>query len=126
MRTDLHRVQVIEQQQEYQKLNERAVSLYSPSTSTGTDQNVAKVHLINGEGTVIQTRLVSLDGCDGFEHVLEKVKSKFDMDHIRLKYRDEEGDLITMCDESDYLAALRASSDDLSSRIRLRFWCHAL
>ena len=113
----MHRVQAIEQQ-EYQKLNERAISLHSLSASTSADPNVAKVHLINKDA-VVQTLLVSLDGCDRFEQFLEKVKTKFNLYQIRLKYRDEEGDLITICDDSDYLAALQCSSDDLSSRIRL-------
>jgi len=119
-------VQVLEQQQEQQKLSGRAGSLYSLFTSTGTDPNVAKVHLMSEEGTMVQTRLVSLEGCGGFEQLVEKIKSKFNTSKIRLKYRDEEGDLITMCDESDYFAALQVSSDDHSSRIKLRLWCHVL
>jgi hypothetical protein len=47
-----------------------------------------------------------------YEEFLTKVKTKLGERPLRLKYRDSEGDLVTLGDEGDYVLALRTAVTD--------------
>lgn len=62
-----------------------------------------------------------------FEEFVDRITQKFDkpFDGLGMKYKDEDGTLITLIDESDYDLALeiaRNHSGERSER-KLEIWC---
>lgn len=86
-------------------------------------QNLAKLRLMGSSGEVIQSRMISLENIFSFHHLSEKVNEKFALEKIQLKFQDEEGDLITICDDSDLAAAYSTSSNSLAN-VKLTLWCY--
>jgi hypothetical protein len=87
--------------------------------------NLAKVHFIAGdEGEVVQSRMIMLDEMETFDSLNDRVKEKFGKAQVKLKYRDSDGDLITMCEDSDLIAAYE-SARLVSGSLKLVIWCYS-
>lgn len=97
-----------------------AMSTSCSSSLSGDGYEFAKIHLVEETlDDVSQTRMICIRDCLTFEDLLCKVQIKFNYSRIKLKYRDHEGDMITMCDQSDYLLA----KEDSDPSGRLCLWC---
>jgi hypothetical protein len=78
---------------------------------------------MNEEDKVIQSRIFSLDECATVNSLFVKVRQKFAKDRLKLKYCDEVGDLVTICDEADLDAAYEAAIRNPTT-MKLVLWCY--
>lgn len=85
--------------------------------------DMAKIHLVASDDQISQSRIISLEECYGFDEFYLRVKEKFALFNIKLKYKDQDGDMITMSDDYDFDLATNSSSA-LSSNFRLVVWAY--
>lgn len=100
------------------------------STSTSIDINrrpsLVKVHYVLNQ-EIAQTRIMVLDDCPTFDLLHQKLCIKFNQKNLVITYRDSDGDMITICDDSDLIAAFRETqSNNNASNVRLLLWCHSV
>lgn len=102
-------------------LSEHRITVDDPPSQLG----MAKIHLIDQQHedeVITQSRLICLENEESLYHLMERIKTKFGLDKVKLKYRDQDGDLITMCEDSDLQAALEAGLLVRGS-IKVVLWC---
>lgn len=94
------------------------------SSSSSRGLNLVKIHLAGPDLAIRQSRMLSLDTTDGlcYSELAQRIRSKLGIAAPKLKYRDEEGDLITICDDSDLSTALALQSSP-EKPIKLLVWC---
>ena len=87
-----------------------------------SNSNLFKIHLLTENGSIEQTRILSIESACDFEEIMDMIRKKFKItDSFKVTFKDEDGDFITMCDDADLMAALQISEKCTS--VRLQLWC---
>lgn len=86
--------------------------------------SLAKLRLMSATGEeVLQSRMISLDDIASFDDLHRRVRDKLALERVQLKFKDDEGDLITLCDDADLAAAL-SSALGHATHIKVTLWCY--
>lgn len=116
------------QSQSHLHLHSYSHSLAASNHSASSDLNcthLVKIHLIVDE-KIKQSRIVSMNRSVDFCSLQTSITRKFGEDLVKLKYRDQDGDMITLCDDLDLQAAYEAAAvSDLAS-LKLLLWCYPI
>ena len=99
-----------------------ALSSITAATAAGGGSSsrglkLVKIHLAGPDLAIRQSRMLALQTTDGlcYPELAQRVRSKLGIaTPPKLKYRDEDGDLITICDDSDLTTALALQSSPKS------------
>ena len=94
-------------------------------SSSSRGLKLVKIHLAGPDLAIRQSRMLALETTDGlcYPELAQRVRSKLGIaTPPKLKYRDEDGDLITICDDSDLTTALALQSSP-EKPIKLLLWC---
>ena len=68
-----------------------------------------------------ETRLLLFEKTDFSLLTLQhKISSKYEVSHFKIKYKDDDGDLITVCDQEDFDLMLKLNVQD---RNKMELWC---
>jgi hypothetical protein len=125
VRDELEKIQKIQHNRKHSRSSSVVENAFSIAGTEDVTLNLAKVHFIAGdEGEVVQSRMIMLDEMETFDSLNDRVKEKFGKAQVKLKYRDSDGDLITMCEDSDLIAAYE-SARLVSGSLKLVIWCYS-
>lgn len=96
--------------------------ILSNSPKPSVQKRIIKVKVHSGE----ETQVFATKQNKSFEDFKQKVKNKIKTDDsLTLQYKDEDGDMINICDEDDYNLALQSAlaGSSNSTNPKIELWC---
>lgn len=95
------------------------------SILSDTESYFIKIHSPNESSERDDIRLIQVEQVDllNYQGLLIKVRQKLKSQAVLITYRDDDGDLISICDDNDLMCARQAFPGQKDSRIKLSLFC---